>query len=843
MKKLLPVIICVFVISSMYAQIKGDPQMKGTLQQLSPAKSFSTLSPELKRLHEKYGTHVQTGQLSKGQSSSADALEKLMLIKGDKVLVDFTAKDDINTAKAELQKKGVIITASFGRVISGFVPIKSLPQIEATTSIQYAKPSYMPMHHPVSESVSAARLIMFPPRPQQQSSVIPVISQGDTAQLSYVARKKYHVDGTGVKVGILSDSYNNLGTANAGISHGELPGAGNPLGYMKPVQVLEDLDSGGTDEGRQMLEIVHDVAPGARLAFRTAYKGAADFAKGIQDLADSGCKVIGDDVAYLDDPYFQDGIIAQSIDMAKKKGVTYFSAAGNFSLRSYEYNYQPTTAEPLGPGVGTAHNFSAATDPPRYTQPLLIRPGAAMVLQLQWSASSFAASGVGCTSDFDVYLTDTHGNVVSSSTSDNIKSGEPVEILGYGNNTTDSIFFVVILKYTGPDPARLKYVLYDYNSSFYITTPAIPGLFAPTIIGHAKADGAIATGAASYLQTPPYGVDTPVIEHFSSVGGVANYFDIHGNAIPALVRLKPEIVAPDRGNVSFSYHGGTDIPQDTDTFPNFAGTSAATPHAEGVAALMIEAQRLNTITPEQIKEALEETATDMDDVYTPGFDKGFDFNTGYGLINAEKAVGKVRFPYLFIRDLQLVALCSNNPYSVRNWKIINPNPFAVNVDWFMENSGQRGTLLAPPGDTTFTTNAVTYHSILASNVMVISWKDYYYRSHVIAKFSVGARCGTHQIVGTNDDRSISSPDDNSINYADVFPNPSSNKFRLYLSLADKQQLISIELFSIDGKKLQSKIVDQSNGVIDIDATGYKPGIYVLHIQQGDFVKTIKLVKE
>ena len=60
----------------------------------------------------------------------------------------------------------------------------------------------------------------------------------------------------------------------------KLPGPANPFHFNKPVEVLEDLDSGGTDEGRALLEIVHDVAPGSALAFHTADLGEADFCAG-----------------------------------------------------------------------------------------------------------------------------------------------------------------------------------------------------------------------------------------------------------------------------------------------------------------------------------------------------------------------------------------------------------------------------------------------------------------------------------------------------------------------------------------------------------------------------------
>src|SRR6202041_1444323 len=83
------------------------------------------------------------------------------------------------------------------------------------------------------------------------------------------------------------------------------------------------------DEGRAMLQIVHDVAPGASLAFYTADDSEADFASGIGKLAAAGAKVIADDVGYFDEPFYQDGILAQAVDAVEAQGVTYVSAAGN----------------------------------------------------------------------------------------------------------------------------------------------------------------------------------------------------------------------------------------------------------------------------------------------------------------------------------------------------------------------------------------------------------------------------------------------------------------------------------------------------------------------------------
>jgi hypothetical protein len=144
-------------------------------------------------------------------------------------------------------------------------------------------------------------------------------------------------DGTGILVGALSDSFNNTATPTVGslhgtaadVSTGDLPAAG--------VQVIQDRSSGGFDEGRAMLQIVHDVAPGASLAFATADITEGQFAANIQNLANAGAKVITDDVVYFDEPFFQPGIVAQAVNnVVTSNGVSYFSSAGNYGNQAYD---------------------------------------------------------------------------------------------------------------------------------------------------------------------------------------------------------------------------------------------------------------------------------------------------------------------------------------------------------------------------------------------------------------------------------------------------------------------------------------------------------------------------
>ena len=68
-----------------------------------------------------------------------------------------------------------------------------------------------------------------------------------------------------------------------------------------------------------MLQIVHDLAPGASLAFATAFnRREVAFAQNIKGSPGrsprgAGAKVIADDVAYFEEPFFQDGPAADAI--------------------------------------------------------------------------------------------------------------------------------------------------------------------------------------------------------------------------------------------------------------------------------------------------------------------------------------------------------------------------------------------------------------------------------------------------------------------------------------------------------------------------------------------------
>ncbi len=152
------------------------------------------------------------------------------------------------------------------------------------------------------------------------------------------------VDGKGITIGALSDSYDAALSTIPGdpltihaaddVKSGDLPGKGNAK-YPKPVVVIEDSEPNTSDfdEGRAMLQIAHDIAPASKLCFATANGGLLNFANNVRKLADKGgacgANVIVDDVIYFDEPMFSESVLTDAIDDVAAKGVHYFTSAGN----------------------------------------------------------------------------------------------------------------------------------------------------------------------------------------------------------------------------------------------------------------------------------------------------------------------------------------------------------------------------------------------------------------------------------------------------------------------------------------------------------------------------------
>src|SRR6201999_2045339 len=114
-------------------------------------------------------------------------------------------------------------------------------------------------------------------------------------------------------------------------------------------------------------------------------------------------QIIVDDLIYFAEPMFQDGVIAQSVDAVKARGVTYFSSAGNDERQSYEAPFKVSSAQGLS---GVRHNFGTNRSPDT-VQMASLDPGTLTLLSFQWDEPFASVSGgAGSRSDLDLIFYD-----------------------------------------------------------------------------------------------------------------------------------------------------------------------------------------------------------------------------------------------------------------------------------------------------------------------------------------------------------------------------------------------------------------------------------------------------
>ncbi len=455
-----------------------------------------------------------------------------------------------------------------------------------------------------------------------------VTSLGDAAQQSDNARSAFGVDGAGIKIGVMSDSYNLKGFADTDIRNGDLPGPGNPDGNILPVDVLKDYPSDDigsrfsyTDEGRAMLQIIHDVAPRAEVAFRTGVISPGDMAAGILELEAAGCEIIVDDITFYKEPFFMDGGVARAVDLVTSLGVLYFTSAGNFGKNSYEAQFNP------GGPDGKTHDFIPGNSGEDNFQGISMNSGFARIV-LQWDDDYYSQDTPitdGARNDLDIYIISDEGDTLVNNNTNNIGL-DPIEIMTFQVDDGFALSNIVIHKASGPDNVNFKYIVFEGREFKFKNYAA----GSSTITGHANSAAAMTVGAVLYFNTPVFGNEA-TIASFSSWGGL----EVDGND-----RRKPDFIAPNGVNTTVDLKG-FDI--DGDLFPNFFGTSASAPHAAGAAALLLQARTKFGVSFE-LRQLLQQTAIDME---TPGFDN----TSGDGFIQADGALLTFAAPAPTITEL------------------------------------------------------------------------------------------------------------------------------------------------------------------------------------------------
>jgi hypothetical protein len=599
-----------------------------------------------------------------------------------------------------------------------------------------------------------------------------VTSQGDYVQGTAALRAgNPSLTGTGVTVGILSDSYNcyaayaaagvpalgNTGYASNGfsanaatdISTSDLPpsssinileeaGAGTSGQGLCSYDPTYDLPNG--DEGRAMMQIVHDVAPGAGLAFYTAVNTEADMANGIQALASAGAQVIADDVIYYDEPFFQDGLIAQAVDKVNAGGVAYFAAAGNNGSNGYD-NLAPSFATPSTTPAGEMLlNFDttqATTTTSLAVNIPQLAPGDFVVIVLEWDQPyvTGAPTSGGATSQMDLCLTGS-ASLLASPQNPNDPNNGPVtdldnntQVCTGANNAGVDPYQILVVGYpadaaastgvacpsgftatfcsasqtiqiqvglaSGAAPGRIKLSVEDDGAG--VTFPGPIKLAGPTLQGHPNATGAMAVGAVFWADTPACGQTPALLETYSAQGGTPILFDSTGTRLASPVtRQKPDIAGPDGGNDTFLGFQigalGSGQCANNAAYPNFFGTSAATPHVAATAALLL--QQFPGITPSALYATLKSGALTIANGTYPGGTPATNFTGGYGFIQAQSALADLPSAPDVTLNLNPTTINLGDSATL-SWTVTNANSCTASGAWSGAQS-LTGTLKLTP---------------------------------------------------------------------------------------------------------------------------------------------------
>jgi subtilisin family serine protease len=409
-----------------------------------------------------------------------------------------------------------------------------------------------------------------------------VTSAGDAAAGLDLVRAA-GLDGSGVTVGVISDGLGDLGASQAS---GDLPDVGIPLDARCRV--------GAGNEGTAVLEIVHDVAPGAKLLFASGVESPLHFVEALGCLIDAGADVVVDDIGFFTEPFFEDGVVAKAVRQAVVAGVSVHTAAGNSTQLHYEADFR-TSPDDFHDFLadGTVDNMNG----------IAVDAGGRVACALQWD-ERFGQAG----DDYDLELRDA-GTLEILAESRNVQNGsqDPLEVVTFVNDRAAARTLGIAIQRIAGEARRLKMFCYGRGLSAlqYRESGA-------TVVGHPAVEGVVAVGAVDVADP---GHDT--VRPYSARGPARIRFPA------AQQRPKPDVVAVDGIATSVPGYGA------------FVGTSAAAPHTAGLAALLL--QRNPAASGGEVFDAITIGAIDLGP-------PGFDMTTGYGLLDGPGALDALDAP-------------------------------------------------------------------------------------------------------------------------------------------------------------------------------------------------------
>jgi subtilisin family serine protease len=403
-----------------------------------------------------------------------------------------------------------------------------------------------------------------------QSSLPPLMAAvSEGSQVALIADwRGTGLSGRGVKVGVLDLGF--LGYANR-IAEGELPTDVITQSFVSDGSEMAFWGRPVTPHGTACAEVIHDVAPDARL-YLANFSDEDEWTAAVNWLLAQDVDVISFSGGWpLGGPGDGTGYLADKVTEVREAGVLWVNAAGNVAQQHWMGQWRDDA--PDGPDGWHDFDLTDGTNAITVTDELQI------VLGLRWNDPWGASAN-----DYDLFLfREENDSLTEVARSDAVQDGDdaPLEVIVYAV-PSPGVYHVVISKQPEAAPRTLE--LFSYYQAFQHQTAA------SSLVVPADSPGSLTVGA-TYWQAD-------ALESFSSQGPTRDG------------RAKPDLSAPDGISVSTEWYAD-----------GFYGTSASAPHVAGAAALVLEAHP--TFTPAQVQGWLEDRALDLgeagrDNVYGAG---------------------------------------------------------------------------------------------------------------------------------------------------------------------------------------------------------------------------------
>jgi hypothetical protein len=371
--------------------------------------------------------------------------------------------------------------------------------------------------------------------------------------------------GSGVKVGLIDPGFAGYQDAQAA---GELPPSLTVVDYCGGA-----IELGGA-HGTATAQIVHEIAPDAPL-YLLCVASIVNVGQAIQYAEANGITLISESLSWPNlergdgtgGPSTPSGIAAD----ARAHGIFWTESAGNQQQLHWRGVYVDNDGDGYTDFVpGDGGNSSS------------VLPGAIGCAWLKWDSWPTTSQ------DYDLYIFKSSDNsVLASSTNAQTGTQTPTESICYFN--------------TDPNPVDAYFAIYRYNATQNVAFDLFLNGFEDlqyntpdhSVTEPATSPNVMAVGAVCWANN--------TLERYSSLGPT-----IDG-------RIKPDIAADDStSSTVFGYFDGNC------GVSGFIGTSAASPTAAGVAALVKQANP--SFTPDQLQTFLEGHALDLGQ---PGKDNSF----------------------------------------------------------------------------------------------------------------------------------------------------------------------------------------------------------------------------